>query len=72
MPTPHEKLRIAQARTADGVWVNKLLQWINGAHSTNESLIKTELAVWVEEYSPQLQKGVNLRATALNEQVTLH
>lgn len=72
MPTPHEKLRIAQARIADTVWVNKLLQWIESAHSTNENLIKVELAVWVEEYSPQLQKGVNLQATTLSDQVTLH
>ncbi|MGZ8983209.1 MAG: polysaccharide biosynthesis protein [Methylotenera sp.] len=58
MPTPHEKLRIAQARTADAAWVKKLLKWIEGSKSANESLIKSELAVWVEEYSPQLQASI--------------
>ncbi|MDP1597495.1 MAG: nucleoside-diphosphate sugar epimerase/dehydratase [Methylotenera sp.] len=72
MPTPHEKLRIAQARTADTAWVNKLLKWIEGAHSTKENLIKLELAVWVEEYSPQIQTGIEIRTQALSEQVTLH
>ncbi|MDP3678243.1 MAG: polysaccharide biosynthesis protein, partial [Methylotenera sp.] len=72
MPTPHEKLRIAQARTADTAWVNKLLKWIEGAHSANEGLIKTELAVWVEEYSPQIQAGVEMRTSVLSEQMTLH
>ncbi|MDO9232998.1 MAG: nucleoside-diphosphate sugar epimerase/dehydratase [Methylotenera sp.] len=72
MPTPHEKLRIAQARTADTVWVNKLLKWIEGAHSTKENLIKLELAVWVEEYSPQIQTGIEIRTQALSEQLTLH
>ncbi|MFA7351185.1 MAG: nucleoside-diphosphate sugar epimerase/dehydratase [Methylotenera sp.] len=72
MPTPHEKLRIAQARTTDTAWVNKLLKWIEGAHSTKENLIKLELAVWVEEYSPQIQAGIEIRTQALSEQVTLH
>jgi FlaA1/EpsC-like NDP-sugar epimerase len=72
MPTPHEKLRIAQARTADTAWVNKLLKWIEGAHSTKENLIKLELAVWVEEYSPQIQVGIEIRTQTLSEQVTLH
>lgn len=72
MPTPHEKLRIAQARTADAVWVNKLLKWIDGAHSANESLIKTELAVWVEEYSPQHLATNDGYAISEVEHVTLH
>ncbi len=72
MPTPHEKLRIAQARTADAAWVKKLLKWIESAHSVNEHHIKTELAIWVEEYSPQIQHGLEVHASVLGEQVTLH
>ena len=72
MPTPHEKLRIAQARIADNTWVNKLLKWIEGAHSVNESLIKIELAVWVEEYRPQIQTGIEMHTTVLSDPVTLH
>ena len=72
MPTPHEKLRIAQARTADTVWVNKLLKWIEGAHSANESLIKKELAVWVQEYSPQHLATTEAYASSDVEHATLH
>jgi len=72
MPTPHEKLRIAQARTADISWVNKLLKWIEGAHSANENHIKAELAVWVEEYSPHIQVATDLRTPVMSEHVTLH
>jgi len=55
MPTPHEKLRIAQARKADLAWVQGLLAWIKDATNADENILKTELAVWVEEYSPQIQ-----------------
>lgn len=73
MPTPHEKLRIAQARRSDAAWVQKLLKWIQGAHSADENVLKTELAVWVEEYSPQILPGSEIsKSTMLPEQVTLH
>lgn len=73
MPTPHEKLRIAQARRSDGAWVQKLLKWIQGAHSADENVLKTELAVWVEEYSPQILPNSEFsKSTMLPEQVTLH
>ena len=54
MPTPHEKLRIAQARVVDDAWVDNLLTWIQTMQHADEHQIKTELAVWVEEYSPQI------------------
>jgi len=72
LPTPHEKLRIAQARKADAAWVKRLLKWIGSSLSANESHIKTELAGWVEGYSPQIQTGAETQATILSEQVTLH
>lgn len=71
-PTPHEKLRIAQARTVDNLWVNKLLKWIEGIHSANESLIKTELAVWVEEYSPQHLANTESYSVLDVQHVTIH
>jgi hypothetical protein len=58
MPTPHEKLRIAQARRSDAAWVKKLLEWIESSTNADENLLKTELAVWVEEYSPQIQMDI--------------
>jgi FlaA1/EpsC-like NDP-sugar epimerase len=49
-PTPHPKLRIAVARTADALWVENLLKWIESCQLADESTIKKELATWVEEY----------------------
>lgn len=71
MPTPHEKLRIAKARKSDAAWVGDLLKWIEGATNADESLLKMELAGWVEEYSPQVPVEVASRPV-LTEQVTLH
>lgn len=51
LPTPHAKLRIAVARTADKAWVNALLEWIDSTSTAEESKIKRELKLWVEEYS---------------------
>jgi FlaA1/EpsC-like NDP-sugar epimerase len=49
-PTPHPKLRIAIARTADAIWVKNLLKWIVSCQLAEEATIKKELATWVEEY----------------------
>ena len=51
LPTPHEKLRIASARSADMVWVRELLKWIDSIHDADESVIKQHLKLWVEEYT---------------------
>lgn len=72
MPTPHEKLRIAQARGVDIVWVKKLLKWLDSVENTNESLIKNELKFWVEEYSPQHQTSAETHVIIDSEQITLH
>lgn len=77
LPTPHEKLRIALARTADAVWVESLLKWIHGVHNTDESLIKTELKLWVEEYMPQYTNEIEARISLVSNDtvsgsITLH
>lgn len=72
LPTPHEKLRIAVARTVDKVWVKKLLRWIESAQSANEVHIKNELKLWVEEYSPQHQPIIEAHTTLIEKPVTLH
>lgn len=51
LPTPHAKLRIAVARTADKAWVKALLKWIDSTSALDESTIKRELKMWIEEYS---------------------
>ncbi len=72
LPTPHEKLRIALARPVDNEWVESLLQWISSMQGANEGLIKTELKLWVEEYSPQHSASVEIRSVLISDQVTLH
>lgn len=50
LPTPHPKLRIAQARMADGVWLDALLQWVGGEEMLSEKEVKQGLRKWVPEY----------------------
>ncbi|BAN36672.1 polysaccharide biosynthesis protein CapD [Sulfuricella denitrificans skB26] len=50
LPTPHPKLRIAQARTADGVWLDALLQWTGSGEMLSEQEVKQGLKKWVPEY----------------------
>jgi FlaA1/EpsC-like NDP-sugar epimerase len=54
LPTPHDKLRIALARSADMVWVKKLLKWVDSIHDEDEQVIKAGLKTWVEEYKMDL------------------
>lgn len=72
LPTPHEKLRIAVARSVDKAWVKKLLKWIDNVQGGNEGQIKNELKFWVEEYSPQHQPSLEAHAVLTAEQITLH
>ena len=52
LPTPHPKLRIAQARQADAAWLEQLLAWTEVATMRDEA-VKTALEQWVPEYQPQ-------------------
>ena len=52
LPTPHPKLRIAQARKADSAWLEKLLEWTDDATMPDVE-VKTALQCWVPEYQPQ-------------------
>lgn len=78
LPTPHEKLRVASARNVNEDWVHNLLRWIETLQSADEEYIKTELKLWVEEYSPQLKASVKHKvkaeavAEAIPKQITLH
>lgn len=50
LPTTHEKLRIAQARSADSAWLEQLLTWLEKTPHLSEAQIKQDLSKWVEEY----------------------
>ncbi|OIQ79127.1 UDP-N-acetyl-alpha-D-glucosamine C6 dehydratase [mine drainage metagenome] len=57
LPTPHPKLRIARARSADEAWVAALLKWVEAAAGTDEVAVKQELKGWVEEYQGDVNAG---------------
>ncbi|MBI4204618.1 MAG: polysaccharide biosynthesis protein [Betaproteobacteria bacterium] len=51
LPTPHPKLRIAQARKEDGAWLAGLSGWLARNDLPSDEKVKSELAQWVPEYS---------------------
>ncbi len=51
LPTPHSKLRIAQARQVDKQWLTQLVAWLNDNPILSDSEVKQELTKWVPEYS---------------------
>ena len=51
LPTPHPKLRIAQASQADIAWLETLLAWVSAAVMADDDVRKA-LAQWVPEYRP--------------------
>jgi len=56
LPTPHPKLRIAQARQADSAWLEKLLAWTEVATMPDEE-VKVALEDWVPEYQRKPQQS---------------
>jgi FlaA1/EpsC-like NDP-sugar epimerase len=53
LPTPHPKLRVAQARREDGAWLSELTQWLEANPATDSASVKAALAKRVPEYTPQ-------------------
>ncbi|MBA2659455.1 MAG: polysaccharide biosynthesis protein [Nitrosospira sp.] len=51
LPTPHSKLRIAQARQVDKQWLAQLVTWLNEKPVLSDTEVKQELKKWVPEYS---------------------
>jgi FlaA1/EpsC-like NDP-sugar epimerase len=66
LPTPHEKLRIAIARTVALSWVHALLQWVDSCVAKEEALIKQELKIWVEEYQGDIHAEVVVPSVSLS------
>jgi FlaA1/EpsC-like NDP-sugar epimerase len=59
LSTLHDKLRVAEARSADFAWVQELLAWIESIHDEDEQVIKVGLKAWVEEYEIDMTSSVN-------------
>lgn len=56
LPTPHPKLRVAQAETApDTDWQKNLDCWLHAPAPATSNELKLQLQKFVPEYSPQLQ-----------------
>jgi FlaA1/EpsC-like NDP-sugar epimerase len=72
LPTPHPKLRIARARSADGVWVSALLKWIETTQGKDEAEIKQELKLWVQEYIGDVNQASTPRISAVPMSNTIH
>lgn len=69
LPTSHEKLRIARARSADGAWLSSVLEWLTSTPHLTEQQIKLDLQRWVEEYQPDARPAPSL--TLRGESVAL-
>jgi FlaA1/EpsC-like NDP-sugar epimerase len=51
LPTPHPKLRIAQASLADAAWLARLLEW-TAATAKPDTQVRSDLTGWLPEYQP--------------------
>lgn len=74
LPTSHEKLRIAQARTVSANWLNELLSWLDNVPNLSEAQIKQDLQKWVLEYQPMVSTDVPVTSieTTINPSETIH
>ena len=51
LPTPHQKLRIAQARQVDEQWLFDLTTWLNKISVLSDQEVRDALVKWVPEYN---------------------
>ncbi|MCJ7720896.1 polysaccharide biosynthesis protein [Candidatus Bathyarchaeota archaeon] len=51
LPTPHNKLRVAQARQVDEKWLVELMKWLNENPVLSDDEVKRGLVNFIPEYS---------------------
>ena len=51
LPTPHQKVRIAQARQVDEQWLSNLELWLKGVTVLTDQEVRDQLQQWVPEYA---------------------
>jgi len=51
-PTPHPKLRIAQAREADRDLVRQMVTWCESDRAADDAEVRARLKSWIPEYMP--------------------
>lgn len=54
LPTPHSKLRIAQARQVDAQWLAHLVAWMKEHPVLSDEEVKEGLTRWVPEYKQEI------------------
>jgi FlaA1/EpsC-like NDP-sugar epimerase len=52
LPTPHPKLRVAQAQEVDSGQLRAILDWIGSAPSASDDEVRSKLKEWLPEYNP--------------------
>ena len=57
LPTPHPKLRIAQARQADAAWLTQILEWVSATVMADDA-VRAALTQWLPEYQPNSQASI--------------
>jgi FlaA1/EpsC-like NDP-sugar epimerase len=72
LPTNHEKLRIAQARSASAAWLDDLLHWLEKVQHMAEHQVKVQLKDWVEEYQPNALTAGEPPILAIEPSQTIH
>jgi FlaA1/EpsC-like NDP-sugar epimerase len=61
LPTPHPKVRVAQARAVAGQWLTDLIFWLEREGPLSDDEVKRELRRWVPEYGPKSDgSGISL------------
>ena len=51
LPTPHPKLRIAQARAVDAACSRKIAVWLTQDRVLEDAEVRQDVRIWVPEYS---------------------
>jgi FlaA1/EpsC-like NDP-sugar epimerase len=51
LPTPHPKLRVARARSADQPWLTDVIRWMKENESMDDAHVRRDLKKWIPEYS---------------------
>ncbi len=59
LPTPHAKLRIAQARGVQTEWLRDMLAWMHSSVPHTDVEVKQALVGWVPEYVPDSSSQLN-------------
>jgi len=63
-PTPHPKLRIAQARDANLDAIGQMVTWCESDRAADDAEVRARLAAWIPEYAPSAGAPVKPLPTA--------